>query len=96
MSPERAKYIKEMLRLTYQDDPREMEECSEGMIRMGTWTSREQLAWLQGYDTEEDDNRKKPKVHRWKAFARRLREEFGILRSSVQCSKQVDLLFINA
>ena len=89
MSPERAKYIKEMLKLSDQDEPREMEESNEGMIRVGTWTCREQLSWLQGYDTEEEDNRNKPKVHRWKAFARRLREEFGILRSSVQCSKQV-------
>ena len=61
----------------------------------GKWTDYELASWLQVYDTETEFDRSTTEVSRWRRFARRIREEFNVKRSHIQCQKQASLIFVN-
>ena len=60
---ERANYIREMLNLK-DDGTKNLVESIEGPIKIGNWSTKEKLAWLQGYDTEPEMNRNTGEISR--------------------------------
>ena len=57
-----------------------------------SWTEREQKAWLHTYSNFMDKKQLTKEGCKWKQFSRILKEEFGVDKDNVQCSKQVILI----
>ena len=77
-------------RRAVQDDMANLKSSPSGShFDQGKWRVAEQKAWLQCYYTEPVSDRESNDLSRWQAFSNRLREEFDVHRSSIQCCKQV-------
>ena len=75
---------KQNISLLFSDDIAKLNDNTEGI-----WSDYEMACWLQVFDTETEYDRGTSELSRWKKFARRLREEFGVKRNNIQCQKQV-------
>ena len=85
-------------RLQYLMDMEKIKDCNssseygkpESVRRPNvSWTEREQKAWLNTYATFRDKMQLTKEACKWKQFSKQLKDDFGIEKDNVQCSKQV-------
>ena len=90
LSKERQKYNSDMQKIEETNNTAAYGKPEMVRTRQNvSWTEREQKAWLNTYATFMDKKQLTKESCKWKVFSKQLKDDYGIEKDNVQCSKQV-------